>query len=135
MVLVFDKLKNYIGLLQTKLSHREGHEARRIGKEAMPLDEDIKGGHGEGEAGVEVLPDSVHDFLEMAHDGQHGEHRLDEHTILPRAALTQFEVRRVPLGSMEGGITQDDHASVDLPNDPLKGIIGDIGRCTVPPYH
>ena len=27
----------------------------------MPLDEDIKGGHGEGEAGVEVLPDSVHD--------------------------------------------------------------------------
>jgi hypothetical protein len=30
----------------------------------MPLDEDIKSGHGEGEAGVEVLPDSVHDFLE-----------------------------------------------------------------------
>jgi len=35
----------------------------------MPLDEDIKGGHGEGEAGVEVLLDAVHDFLEMAHDG------------------------------------------------------------------
>jgi hypothetical protein len=35
----------------------------------MPLDEDIKGGHGEGEAGVEVLLDSVHDFLETAHDG------------------------------------------------------------------
>src|SRR5215813_8217965 len=101
----------------------------------MPLDEDIKGGHGEGEAGVEVLPDSVHDFLEMAHDGQHGEHRLDEHTVLPLAALTQFEVSRVPLGGMEGGITQDDHAAVDLPNQPLKGIICDIGGCTVPPYH
>jgi hypothetical protein len=25
----------------------------------MPLDEDIKSGHGEGEAGVEVLPDSA----------------------------------------------------------------------------
>jgi hypothetical protein len=101
----------------------------------MPLDEDIKRGHGEGEAGVEVLPDSVHDFLEMAHDGEHGEHRLDEHTAPLLAARTQFEVRRVPLGGMEGGITQDDHASVDLPNQPLKGIIGDIGRCTVPPYH
>jgi hypothetical protein len=66
MVLVFDKPNSYIGLLQTKLSHRERHEARRIGEYAMPLDEDIKGGHGEGEAGVEVLPDSVHDFLEMA---------------------------------------------------------------------
>src|SRR5215510_3583447 len=101
----------------------------------MPLDEDIKGGHGEGEAGVEVLPDSVHDFLEMAHDGEHGEHRLDEHPVLPLAALTQFEVSRVPRGGMEGGITQDDHTSVDLPNQPLKGIICDIGRCTVPPYH
>src|SRR5215510_6660719 len=116
MVLVFDKPKSHTSILQTKLNHREGHEARRIGEEAMPLDEDIKGSHSEGEAGVEVLPDSVHDFLEMAHDGQHGEHRLDEHTVLPLAARTQFEVRRVPLGSMEGGITQDDHASVDLPN-------------------
>src|SRR5215813_4547399 len=101
----------------------------------MPLHEDIKGGHGEGEPGVEVLPDAVHDFLAMAHDGQHGEHRLDEHPALPRAARTQFEVRRVPLGGMEGSITQDDHAAVDLPNQPLKGIIGDIGRGTVPPYH
>jgi hypothetical protein len=32
MVLVFDKPNSYIGLLQTKLSHREGHEARRIGE-------------------------------------------------------------------------------------------------------
>src|SRR4029453_9900754 len=101
----------------------------------MPLDEYIKGGHGEGEAGVEVLPDSVHDFLEMAHDGEHGEHRLDEHTILPLAARTQFEVRRAPPGGREGGIPQNDHASVDLPNEPLKGIIGNIGGCTVPPYH
>ena len=69
MVLVSEELSSSIGLLQTKLSHRERHEARRIGLETMPLDEDIKGGHGEGEAGVEVLPDSVHDFLEMAHDG------------------------------------------------------------------
>jgi hypothetical protein len=32
MVLVFDKPNSYIGLLQTKLRHREGHEARRIGE-------------------------------------------------------------------------------------------------------
>jgi hypothetical protein len=31
MVLVFDKPNNYVSLLQTKRSHREGHEARRIG--------------------------------------------------------------------------------------------------------
>src|SRR5262245_47708920 len=135
MVLFFDKPNSHVSILRAKLRHRKAHEARRIGEEAMPLDDDIKGSHSEGEAGVEVLPDAVHDFLEMAHDGQHGEHRLDEHPVLPCAALTQFEVRRVPLGGMEGGITQDDHASVDLPNQPLKGIIGDIGRCTVATYH
>src|SRR5215468_9725051 len=119
MVLVFDKPNSYIGLLQTKLSHREGHEARRIGVEAMPLDEDIKGGHGEGEAGVEVLPDSVHDFLALAQDGEHGEHRLDEHTVLPRAALTQFEVGGVAFRGMKAGVAQDNHAPVDLANQPL----------------
>ena len=65
MVLVFDKLNSEIGLLQTKLGNREGHEARRIGEEAMPLDQHIKSRHSEGEAGVEVLPDAVHHLLEV----------------------------------------------------------------------
>ena len=47
MVLVSYLLDNYISILQTKINHREGHEARRIGLEAMPLDQDIKGRHGE----------------------------------------------------------------------------------------
>ena len=47
MVLGSDKLRNDIGILQTKFSHREGYEARRVGLEAMPLDEDIEGGYSE----------------------------------------------------------------------------------------
>ena len=31
MVLVSDKPSNAIGILQTKLRYREGHEARRVG--------------------------------------------------------------------------------------------------------
>jgi hypothetical protein len=31
MVLVFGKLRNDIGILQTKFRYREGHETRRIG--------------------------------------------------------------------------------------------------------
>ena len=119
MVLVADKPSSYIGILQTKLSHREGYEARRIGLEAMPLDQYIEGGHGKRQARLKIRPAPVHHLFEMADERQHREHRLDEHTVLPLAALTQFEVRRVPLGGMEGGITQDDHASVDLPNQPL----------------
>jgi hypothetical protein len=38
---------------------------------------------------VEVLPDPVHDFLEVADHGQHGEHRLHQQAVLPCATLTQ----------------------------------------------
>jgi len=91
MVLVSYRLDNYISILQTKLSDREGHEARRIGLEAMPLDQHIEGGHGEREPRLKILPHAVHPLLAMADKRQHGEHRLDEHTVLPLAALTQFE--------------------------------------------
>ena len=68
-------------------------------------------------------------------DGQHREHRLHQHMVLPLPPLTQFEVGRIALGGMEAGVTQDNHVSIDLVNQPLKGSIGNIGRGTVPPYH
>ena len=48
MVLVYDKPGDAIGILQTKFRYREGHEARRVGLEAVPLDQHVEGGHGEG---------------------------------------------------------------------------------------
>jgi len=83
MVLVSDRLNSYISILQTKLSNGEGHEARRGGPLAMPLDQHIEGRHGTREASVEICPDPVHDLLKVAHDGQHRQDRLDEEVILP----------------------------------------------------
>ena len=40
MVLVSYIPDGYISILQTKFSYREGHEARRVGLEAMPLGQD-----------------------------------------------------------------------------------------------
>jgi hypothetical protein len=114
MVLVSYTPYNHISLLQTKFRYREGHEARRGGLETIPLDQDIKGGHGEREPRLEIRPDAVHDFLEVADERQHREDRLHEHALLPLPSLTQFEIARIPLGGMEGGIAQDDHASVNL---------------------
>src|SRR5262245_51982823 len=116
MVLVAYILDSCISLLQTKLSHREGHEARRVGLEAMPLDQHIEGGHGERQARLKIRPAPMHDFLHMAHERQHGEHRLNEHPVFPLAALTEFEIARIALGGMETGVTQDNHALLNLPN-------------------
>src|SRR5216683_4484329 len=134
MVLVSHELYIYISILQTKFSYGEGHEARRIGLETMPLDQYVEGGHGEREPGVERRPDAMHDLFEMADERQHREHRLHQHTVLPLAALTQFEIARIALGGMEASITQDNHPLFKLPDQPLKRVIRDIGRVTCPPH-
>src|SRR5712671_3046401 len=106
MVLVSDKPSNNTGILQTKLSHREGHKARRGGLEAMPLDQYIEGRHGERQACLKIRPAPMHHLLQMADERQHREHGLDEHAVLPLPALTQFQVAGIPLRSMETGVAQ-----------------------------
>ena len=88
----------------------------------MPLDQDIKGGHGESESCVEILPDPVHDLLEVTDECQHREHGLHQHAVIPRAALTEFEGAGIPLRGMEGGIAQDDHPFFELANQPLNWL-------------
>src|SRR5437660_140480 len=123
MVLVAYILDNYVSILQTKFSYREGYKARRIGLEAMPLDQDIEGGHGERQARLKIRPAPVHHLFKMADERQHREHRLHQQAVLPLAPLTQFEVGGIALGGVEAGITQDDHASIKWSNEPLKGGI------------
>src|SRR2546428_1461212 len=135
MVLVSYKLANHVSILQTKLSHREGHEARRIGLETMPLDQHMEGGHGERQARLKIPPASMHHLFKMADERQHREHRLHQHAVLPLPALTQFEVAGIALRGMEGGITEDNHLFFELSNQPLEGVIRDIGGGTRPPPH
>src|SRR5215510_2099351 len=105
MVLVSYILDNDISILQTKFSHREGHEARRGGLETMPLDQDIEGAHGERQTRLKIGPAPMHHLFQVTDERQHREHRLDEHPVLPLAALTQFEVGRIALRGMEAGVT------------------------------
>src|SRR5207244_9504905 len=134
MVLVSYKPSNDISLLQTKLSDRERHKARRSGLEAMPLDQHMEGRHGERQACLKRRPAPMHHLLHMADQREHREHGLDEHAVLPLPALTQFQVAGIPLRGMEAGVAQDDHPPINLLNKPLKGVVRDIGGGTRPPH-
>src|SRR6266540_5634888 len=135
MVLVAYIPDNSVSILQTKFRNREGHEARRIGLEAMPLDQHIEGRHGERQARLKIRPAPMHHLLQMADERQHGEHGLHQHALLPFPPLTQFEVARITLRSMEARIAQNNHALLTLPNQPLKRIIRSIGGGTRPRHH
>src|SRR5262249_38216655 len=134
MVLVSYIPYSYISTLQTKLSHREGHKARRGGLETMPLDQHIEGRHGERQACLKIRPAPMHHFLQMTNEREHREHRLDEHAVLPLPTLTQFQVAGIPLRGMEAGVAQDNHPPINLLNQPLKGVVSSIGRVTRPPH-
>src|SRR6266487_3055274 len=73
-----------------------------MGLEAMPLDQHIKRRHGERQARLKIRPAPMHHLFEMADQRQHREHCLHQHAVLPRTALTQFKVRGIALGGMEG---------------------------------
>src|SRR5437899_80857 len=100
-------------ILQTKLSDREGYETRRVGGEAMPLDQHMEGGHGERQTRLKICPAPMHHLLQMADQGQHREHRLYQQAVLPLAPRTHFEIARIALRGMEPGVAQDNHAPVD----------------------
>ena len=85
----------------------------------MPLDQHIEGRHGEGEARLKIPPGPMHHLLEMADQRQHRQHRFDEDAVLPLPTLAEFEIARIPLGGMEGGVAQDNHPFFKLPNQPV----------------
>src|SRR5467141_1841937 len=134
MVLVSYTTYNHTSLLQTKFRYRKGYEARCMELEAVPLDQHIEERHREREPCLKIRPLAVHDFLEVADERQHRQDRLHQHAIFPRAPLTEFQVGGIALRGMEGGITQDNHPPINLLNEPLKGVIRDIGRGTRPPH-
>src|SRR5258708_4032148 len=55
----------------------------------MPLGQHIEGGHGEREAGVEILPHAVRDPLEMAHQVVYLHHAEKYHRLTCRLSKEQ----------------------------------------------
>src|SRR2546427_638332 len=99
----------------------------------MPLDQHIEGRHSERQTRLKIRPAPMHHLFEVADERQHREYRLHQHAILPLAALTLFQVGRIALRGMEAGVTQDDHAPVDLANQPLKCLVRHMRCSTIPP--
>src|SRR5215471_5316460 len=134
MVLVSDKPSNATGLLQTKLRDRERHETRRVGLEAMPLNQHIEDCHGKGQPCLKIGPAPMHHLLQMTNEREHREHGLHQHTVFPLPARTQFQVGGIALRGVEAGITQDNHPPIHLLHQPLKGVVRSIGGGTRPSH-
>ena len=101
----------------------------------MPLAQPMEGGHGEREPRLTIRPPAVHNFLAVAHNGQHRAHGRHEPTVLPRTAGPPCAGGRIPRRGLAGGIAPDAQAAVDVAHAPRKGGGGAMGRGTIPPHH
>src|SRR5215510_14381582 len=108
MLLVSYKLDTHSSILQTKFSDREGHEARRVGLEAVPLDQHIEGGHGEGQARLKIGPAPMHHlFQTMVRQKANTQRGLEMVCWLPNTPWT----RRGSSCHTAGRKTRSSHAS------------------------
>jgi len=128
MVLVSYILYSSVRILHTACSSREGHEARRVGLSTMPLDQHIAGRHGARQACLTIRPAPMQHLCAMADQPQHRAPRLDEQTVLPRAALTPLQGAGSPRRGLEAGGAHDHQALCALPHPPLPGVVGAMGR-------
>ena len=80
----------------------------RIGSEAMPLHEEIKGRQHKSELCLECLPGPMGHLFHMTHATHHGQHGFNQHPRIPRSPVTELEIRRLTFFGMEGSITPDD---------------------------
>src|SRR5215813_13869479 len=133
MVLVADKPSNAIGILQTPLRHREGHEARRGGLAPRPWDPPRDGGPGAREARLTIGPASLHPLWHRAAQRQPRAPRRHPQTVLPGPTLPQCEVGGRTRRGLAAGVTPDTPPAVHVSNEPLHGVRGAMGRRPVPP--
>ncbi len=98
----------------------------------MPLNQQIEGGDGERQPGLQVVDHPMHHFFGMADQREHGIDRFNHHPVVPGAARAQFQVRRITLVGMKAGIGQDQHPILEHLDQRLKQRIVDVGRRAQP---
>jgi hypothetical protein len=86
----------------------------------LPLSQNVEKGQGIGQTTLKIRPDTMSDFLEMTHSGEHREGRFDQHPSVPLATLAQFQVSGMPNLLSETFIAEDEHQVSHAVNQVLK---------------
>lgn len=106
-----------------------------IGMQAMPLNEEIEGSHGESQTCFEVLPGPVSHMFEMANGGEHGKHRFNNHAHIPGFGFAHFQVLGIGLFGVETMICQHNHLVFKRLDQGMKDSVMHIGGGTIPATH
>src|SRR5437879_13666545 len=99
---------NGVGLLETELGNGQTHHVLVINFQSPPGQE-IESRHRPCDAGPEVGPHPMADFLAMEDGREHRQHRFDQHPRVPGPTRTDFHVGGVTGLGMDARIRQVNH--------------------------
>src|SRR5262249_11340757 len=104
---------NGVSLLETELGNGQTHYIFVINFQA-PLGQEIERCHGPRDASAEVSPHAMAYFLGMEDRGEHRQYGFHQHTRVPGATRTDFQVGGVASLGMEPCLGQDNHLVLKL---------------------
>lgn len=103
-----------------------------INIQTVPLLEQIEKCDRKSEPHLEICPDSLPQMFQFTNLRQQRENRFDQHAVIPRPALTDFQIRRLVDFASKAGVCQNDHFLVNSFNERKKFLVGNIRRFHVP---
>ena len=115
--------------LETEFGDRQMDESVFIRFETVPLHQQVEGSHGETQSCLEVVPNTMHHFLEVPDQGEHREYGFHHHALIPLPTFAEFEVGGVSLTGMETRITQHHHLVLKSLNQVLKSGVVRLRGC------
>ena len=77
----------------------------------------------------------MHHLFEVTDEGQHREHRLNQHAVVPLAAATELEILGITRSRMEAGVAEDEHLLFELAHQRLESVVSDVGGIAIPGHH
>ena len=73
-------------------------------------------------------------LFEVTNGGEHRQHRLDQHPYIPSSFFAHLEIGRITPSSVEAGIAEDAHLTVELFDQSAKVLVVGIGRRAIPTH-
>ena len=101
----------------------------------VQLQQGVEHGGQVGQVCPRILSGAMEEVLQVADQGDHGEDRLQEHSLVPGPLPAELEVLRSPFGALKACVRQGNRLPLKRSDHGQEDLIVDVGRLPAPGDH
>ena len=114
--------------LQRKFRQRQMKHSVFINFNPVPFGQNVEDCQQKREPGFKTFPHPMMHFLRLTHSRKQRKDRFDHHSLVPRAALADFDVLRVALLAVKASVGANYHFADELSQQRMKIHVRNICR-------